>query len=805
MIPASSVQVGLLIYLAVAAITMLIVRRCTAVSRSASAAVIGLPFCFTGRALLTGKVYAPIDVGYLFEPLASLATKVGVEHVTNPTLSDVYAQFLPWNAALRWAMEHRQWPLWNPFELCGNVLAAAAQSAPYHPLTLLGVLLPMPEALTFAATATYFVAALGAFLLLCAIGTRELPALFGAAAWAFSTYVVSFTHTAHGNAVALLPLVLLGARQVARRPGARSTALLATGLILLVLCGHPESALHIVALAAVYALVSMGGDWRRAIASGLAAGAITLALTAFFIAPMIDAIPQTREYLHRAADGAEMRAAPWRVAAHVMETSLVPFLDGINGVEEAHHGDDLQHPPAGSAYAGALLFAPALLAVWRVRSRDARFFAAITMFGLLAGARAPLVTAALAHLPLFGIAVNSRMVIYAAMGFCALAAMGVNEAVASDSGQLATGNRQLLSWLYLATGGALVLVIAATSTTLTPEFLRVNAAREIVPLLLAFALLRGVRAPYLAAAGLIALLILQRVAEAGSIVPTVNRAAFQPPIAGLQLVVRSDQPYRVVAESSLFAPNIAAEYGLQDVRGYQAMTFARLAETFPLWSVPQPVWSNRVDDLGAPMLSAMNVRYAIVRASLTLPQSWIVRYKDAAYAIAENRRALPRAFVPQLVHAGRRDVVAEMRGCSDFSAESWLETDGPAADFPNGPGTVTVQEEGSTLRMHASMRSAGWVVVSETAWRGWKVYDNGQWRDVRFANHAFTGFYLSAGEHEIVMQYRPAAFRFGGIISALGAIVLMWRALPYTPIPSSAMTFFMSLQTTFFAAGFRRR
>src|SRR5215510_8318958 len=222
--------VGFLIYVAVAAGTMLVVRRCTAVSRSASAAVIGLPFCFTGRALLTGKVYAPIDVAYLFEPLASLASKVGVQHIANPTLSDVYAQFLPWNAALRWAVEHRQWPLWNPFELCGNVLAAAAQSAPYHPLTLLGVMLPMPEALTFAATATYFIAALGAFLLLRALGLRELPALFGAAAWAFSTYIVSFTHTAHGNAVALLPLILLGARHIAQRPGARATAVLAAGL-----------------------------------------------------------------------------------------------------------------------------------------------------------------------------------------------------------------------------------------------------------------------------------------------------------------------------------------------------------------------------------------------------------------------------------------------------------------------------------------------------------------------------------------------------------------------------------------------
>ncbi|MEK6372351.1 MAG: YfhO family protein [Acidobacteriota bacterium] len=776
---------GPFIYFAVAAITMLMVRRCTAVSRTAAVGLIALPFCFTGRAMLTGKVYAPIDIGYQYEPLASLASKVGVEHVTNPMLSDVYAQFLPWNAALRWAMTNDEWPLWNPFELCGNVLAAAAQSAPYHPLTLLGMLLPMADALTFAATAGYFIAALSAFLLMRAIGARESAAFFGAAAWAFSTYVISFTHTAHGNAVALLPLVLLGARGVARQPGIRATALLAVALVLLVLCGHPESTLHVVGIGCLYVLASLQGNLRRVAASGFAAGGIALILTAFFIAPMIDAIPQTREYLHRAADGALPYTARWRVVAHITETNLVPFLDGINGVEEAHHGDDLRHPPTGSGYAGALLFAPALLAIWRVRSRDAAFFAAVIVLGLLAGARAPVVSDALEQIPLFSIAVNSRLISWAALGLCALAALGLDAALE---------RRELLSWLYLGTAVAIGVVIASTTTTLTPEFLRVNAAREIVPLLLAFALLRGVRTPQLAAAGLIALLLVQRITEAGAMVPTVDRRAFQPPFAGLEIVSRGDEPYRVVAESSLFAPNIATHYGLQDVRGFQAMTFARLAETFPLWSVPQAVWSNRVDDLAAPMLSLMNVRYAIVRASLVVPQSWRVRYRDASYAIAENTRALPRAFVPQLVHAGKRDVIAEMRGCADFAAEAWIETDGPAVDIVNGPGTVSVREVGSQRRMHASMRGAGWVVVSETAWRGWRVESNGQRRKVHFADRAFTGFYLPAGEHDIVMEYRPAAFLGGGIVSLLGAMVLVGVAIPYAAIRSGLEAWIASLQ-----------
>jgi hypothetical protein len=142
-----SIPVGALLYLLSAAGTLLLVRRFVTLSRPASAVLVLLPLCLTGRALVTGRIYAPIDVAYHFDPLASMAERVGIERVANPLPSDVAVQFLPWNAALRWSIAHREWPLWNPFELCGNVLAAAAQSAPFHPVTILGLLLPAPDAL----------------------------------------------------------------------------------------------------------------------------------------------------------------------------------------------------------------------------------------------------------------------------------------------------------------------------------------------------------------------------------------------------------------------------------------------------------------------------------------------------------------------------------------------------------------------------------------------------------------------------------------------------------------------------------
>jgi hypothetical protein len=760
---------GALLYLLAAAGTLLLVRRFTALSRQAAAVLILLPLCLTGRALVTGRVYAPIDVAYHFDPLASMASRVGVDQIANPLPSDVTVQFLPWNAALRWSIAHRQWPLWNPFELSGNVLAAAAQSAPFHPITLLGLLIPAPDALGFMAAMTYFLAALGMFLFLRILELRQLPSLFGAAGWALSTYVVAFTQTAHGNAIALLPLVMLGARCVALRPGIRATALLTSALILITLCGHPETLLHVVALAVAYVIVCARTRLSRVAISGLAAGILALLLTAFFVAPMIDAIPQTREYLHRKS-GAEAASASWGEVVHVLRSNILPFAEGSPGEEEPQH-EGLQNRSMGTAYAGAMLFAPALFALLRARTRETWFFGGVLVFGFLAGAEAPIVGAILARLPIFSLAVNARMISFAAFAICVLAAIGLHASLTEP---------RRLAFLFLVVGLSIAALtsLMAIHSTLTPDFVRANAIREVAPLLLAFAMLVAFRSNRAAAAGLLGLLLLQRVIEIGGFIPAVDRRAFFPPIEGFEHFPRGGEPYRIVGQGPLFAPNIAAHYGLEDVRGYQAMTFARLAETFPLWSIPQPVWSNRVDDLTAPMLSMMNVRFALALPESPIPPSWQLVGRYPGYQLLENSRVLPRAFVPRVVHTGMNDVIRDMRACSDFGAEAWIETPGATTDVANGTGSVRVRADGSRLLLHASMQSPGWIVVSETAWRGWRATSGRDPIKLHFADRAFLGMYIPAGDHDIVLSYRPKVVTTGAIVSmatALGLVILLLR------------------------------
>ncbi len=745
---------GALLYLLSAIGTLVLVRRFVTISRAVSTVLILLPLCLTGRALVTGRVYAPIDLNYHFDPLASMATRVGIDRIANPLPSDVAVQFLPWNAALRWSIAHRQWPLWNPFELSGNVLAGAAQSAPFHPVTLLGLLLPAPDAPGFMAAMTYFLAALGMFLFLRNLELRALPSLFGAAGWALSTYVVAFTHTAHGNAIALLPLVMLGARRVALHPGVRATALLAAALVLITLCGHPETTLHVVVLASAYVIFSARAHLGRVIASGLGAGIITLLLTAFFLLPMIDAIPQTREYLHRRS-GDQVTSASWRIVAHHLRNSIVPFAEGMAGEEEPQQEGEFEHRSMPTAYAGAMLFAPALLALLRWRTREKWFFAGVVLFGLLAGADAPVLSTLLARLPVFNLAINARMISFAAFGICVLAATGL---------QVSLAERERLAWIFLgiACSMAAFIALVALRSTLTPDFFRANAVREVVPLLLAFALLRALPVQRATLAGILGLLLVQRVSEIGGFIPAVDRRAFAPPISGFEnLPSAGDAPYRIVGQGPLFAPNIAAHYGLEDVRGYQAMTFGRLAETFSLWSIPQPVWSNRVDDLTAPMLSLMNVRFALALPDSAVPLGWRLIGRYPGYQLLENGNVLPRAFVPR----------------RDFGAEGWIETKGLPTNAGNGPGDVTVRALGSHLTLHASMRSPGWIVVSETAWKGWRAAIGRTPIKLHFADRAFLGMYVPAGEHDIELAYRPNAVSTGAIISIASAILIAGVAI----------------------------
>src|SRR5687768_17860684 len=119
------------------------------------------------------------------EPLNNYAEDYGVGKAHHAGLSDLYMQLIPWQSAVRQALAQGAWPVWNPYLLCGSILAANMQAAPYDAVQLLGMLLPHPQALTFMAAFTFFLAAFFTFAFTRSLGCSEGAALVAAGGYAF--------------------------------------------------------------------------------------------------------------------------------------------------------------------------------------------------------------------------------------------------------------------------------------------------------------------------------------------------------------------------------------------------------------------------------------------------------------------------------------------------------------------------------------------------------------------------------------------------------------------------------------------
>jgi len=275
---------------------------------------------------------------------------------------------------------------------------------------------------------------------------------------------------------------------------------------------------------------------------------------------------------------------------------------------------------------------------------------------------------------------------------------------------------------------------------------------------------------------LLALLLLQRVVSEGGVHKSFPQRAAYPPMKIFEPMKNVDQPFRIAGRNWALLPATNALYGLEDVRGYEAMSFLPYTQTFRLWSTPQAVFFNRTDDLSKPFLSMLNVRFAFAYASDAIPPGWreVAREKDAV--LLENTNVLPRAFVPEHVTVGLQSDVAldQMADVRDFREHAWIAADVVPYERGNGPGRVTNLRATS---FDVDMERDGWVVISNSAWQGWRAYVDGKRIALQRANIAFLGVHVDAGKHHVRLVYLPQSFVVGRAISMVTFLGLVAFAL----------------------------
>lgn len=770
---------AVLLYLVCALVAILLVSRyLSRMTVAAAIVLILLPLCFTGRALLTGRVYAPLDLAYESAPLQDYAADYGITRTHHGWLSDLSMQMIPWRHAVRGAIASGEWPLWNRFMLCGSILAGNMQSAPYDPLQLVSLLLPEEQALTFGPAMTFFLAGLFTFLFLRLLACREPASLIGSAAYMFNGLLAFFVGWPLGRAWALLPLVLIGVRLLVRESSVRGAVALTAGFVLVIFAGHPETVLHVVTIGAIYGIYEVIVGWTglrtalRPIGLAVVCGVLALLLTAVSLLPFAAVAGETYEHLIRSTIFApgELPVEPGAVMRRAM-ASLYAFVGGqpqrnvhvVGGFDPT------------TIRVGSIALSLAICGLFFSRRRERWLFVGIAIAGVWIGLNAWPFAHLLHRVPLFDIALNERLAFAAAFAIAVLAAFAVDAWPRDLKKGLAFAAVVAVVALLLAWG---VISIRAEQRAagISREFLIEMTLAALAPLAVLVLLLALRVRPQIALPLVLALLLGQRIVEDGAIYPAHHASAFYPQVPVLQHMQNdSSGPFRVIGLGGALMPDAAALYDLEDARGYEAMTFLRLYESYRFWSEHQG-WYNRIDDKSRPFLSALNVKYAIGSIEEQPDEQWKLVMEDRQTRLFENSRVLPRAFVPsRVLYARDPDAILQgMLSISDFGEAAVITApEEENHDSPNGPGWLITRRSGS-LRydIEAKMDGAGWIVLSETAWPGWRAWVNGKPVRTRFANHAFLGVFVPQGEHTVRLVYRPTSFVIGRWMSGLTLLAI---------------------------------
>ncbi len=738
-------------------------------------AVVGASAALLLPAVLRGEGLLPVGSLWRVPPWnAVLPPTPG-----NGLLSDQLLQFWPWRLFLRSELFAGRFPFWNPLIACGVPFAANPQAAVFFPTTLL--LLILPPAAWSVVAAFLKLACAGLFTALHArrLGAGRRGAALAGITFSLSGFMVAWLGHPHTNVACLLPALFWAVGRAVERSGGRAWVPVSVVAALMLFGGHPPTALHALAAAGAYAaflVLRRPAAQRRPLAA--AAGLSALAASAL-AAP---ALLLYFEYLSWSSTGAASAAlARWstRLPAWTLVHLLMPLASG----SPAHGAEVLQAAfglgPASNfleraGWVGLPALALAGLALARRgREPEVRFHAALALFGLAAALGVPPLPWLWRLMPGFSSANPTRLLLLFCFGACVLAGLGADDARPAPRGLLRGG---------AAAAGAVLLVAAVAVLRFGAQwrpaelgFFFGQAAAFVVEAAFALCLLARPEARRWAPP--IAALFLLRVGL--GVNPTASARLLYPPTPGAEALAALQGEGRVFGLGPALAPDSGMPLGLRDARGRDFAGLRRYEELVSGKAGDFDFYQSASALPPSPSLLALSAVAATAATAGAVPADWPPA-SDADLLIFRSPRPGRRAlFVAQAISSPSARALSLVRAPGFDPAQVVLLDDwfsAPQTAGARGDARIVYEESGEVV---VSVRSdgAGWLLLLDSWYPGWRAQVNGVATAVRRADYAFRAVAVPAGESTVRFHYVPFAFWIGLVFSGLAAagLALAWR------------------------------
>ena len=738
---------------------------------------------------------------------------------------DFNSFYYPLSAFAAGQIQAGHFPLWNPFLFAGAPFAADYQAGALYPPNLLVWAVARPFTYgAFEALAIFHIwwASVTAYGFVRTIGLRRAPSLIAGITFAYGGFMTAQLGHAPMIAVASWLPAIFAALYLARRGSVGWSVLAGLGLAMAILAGHPQVLLYVLTAAVAYGLflawaerpvvapvdVHDWSSWSRdpSVRHWVAAVArlgVMLVVAIGLTAPLLLPAEQLSRRSVRAGIGYD-GATQFSVQPVALLQLILPKVFGDNPTNywSAFASGEIW----GYAGVATLVFAVVGVLWWARAGRGHRlFFLALGSLALLAalGPFTPLHGWLYGFVPGYDrVRAAGRLLLLYDFAVAILAAYGLDallDWIAARQGALPE-----FGLLLRQTRRALGITVAVLALGIIPLFYALILRQDdpvnrpviavdglnflLIILIATLALLWAVERRGIgrrAVAILATLLILFDLFSAtAGFNPTTDNllAGFQQPAARQELRTRTatGPPFRVDTDdiSDRWQPSVAAIDGVDSVSGaYNPLQLADYA-TFR-----ERAQSSR----SSPVYGLLNVAYVGLPAEKPAPADWQKAFTaDKAVFYQPSRPPLPRAFV-----VGAAESVADPGAAfdrikaADFDPAKRVYIQGAVGALNGDPGATpaTVTRDGTDgLTVHVTTQGAGYLVLSDAFFPGWRATIDGQGATILQTDLAFQSVYLTgAGDHTIVFRFRPVWWTVGWVIAALTALATL-ALLVLTPV-----------------------
>jgi len=219
-------------------------------------------------------------------------------------------------------------------------------------------------------------------------------------------------------------------------------------------------------------------------------------------------------------------------------------------------------------------------------------------------------------------------------------------------------------------------------------------------------------------------------------------------------------------------------------------------------------WRELIDEINTAPLSralrllrVMGVQYIIaprpipgLELAYQGPEVGLYRLPDPlprAYFVSQARAiADPTALLRELAAPSfnpRQEVLLDkwqIADCKLQIANSKSQIGNPQSAIGNRQSTIgnpqsiaLLRQEANRFTIQALIPQDGYLVLNDTWYPGWRVWVDGEEREVLRANYAFRAVRLEEGAHEVDFRYEPVSFHAGAAISGVAIVISFFLAL----------------------------